>query len=100
MTAVLIDRLNNVLFRYLGANPNAFEILDVNKKFDTLHKNNSNKLERLIFDDEVGHPSSEGLAVIACLLQEWLEEHNLAKHTSAFYNYKNVRKKSVNQIIC
>lgn len=38
MTAVLIDRLNNVLFRYLGANPNAFEILDVNKKFDTLHK--------------------------------------------------------------
>ncbi|HQC54789.1 MAG TPA: GDSL-type esterase/lipase family protein [Clostridia bacterium] len=98
MTAVMIDRLNNVLYRYLESNPNAFEILDVNKKFDTLHKSNPNKLERLIFNDEVGHPSSEGLAVIACLLQEWLEEHNLAEHTSAFNNYKNVRKNQLNRL--
>lgn len=97
MTAVLMDRLNNVLFRYLEANPNAFEILDVNKKFDTLHKNDSEKLERLICDDD-GHPSNEGHAVIACLLQEWLENNNLAKRSSAFYNYKDLRKKQLTRL--
>jgi lysophospholipase L1-like esterase len=97
MTTVLMDRLNNVLFRYLKANPNAFEILDVNKKFDTLHKNDSEKLERLICDDD-GHPSNEGRAVIACLLQEWLENNNLATHASAFYNYKDLRKKQLTRL--
>lgn len=97
MTSVLMDRLNNVLFRYLEANPNAFEILDVNKKFDTLHKNDSEKLERLICDDD-RHPSNEGRAVIACLLQEWLENNNLATHSSAFYNYKDLRKKQLTRL--
>jgi lysophospholipase L1-like esterase len=97
MTALLIDRLNNVLHNYLKANPNAFKILDVNKRFDTLHKASSGKLNRLICDDD-GHPSNEGHAAIACLLQEHLENAKLAKHSYAFANFKSLRKKQLTRL--
>lgn len=38
------------------------------------------------------------ILIIAYLLREWLEEHKLAKHTSAFYNYKNVRKNQLTRL--
>jgi lysophospholipase L1-like esterase len=87
---LLINRMNDVLFTYIRNNPGAFIILDVNAKFDALYRADSSRLDRLIYNDCV-HPSSEGHAVIACLLQEKLEDLGLADHDYAMANYKSLR---------
>lgn len=75
----LLDKLNGVLFDYLKEHPGAFHIADVNAEFERLYKQDNNRLERLIYDDSI-HPSSEGHAVIADVIQAKLVELGLVKN--------------------
>ena len=97
IAGLLINRLNNVLYRYLVLHPGAFSILDVNGKFDGLYRADSNRLDRLIYPDCV-HPSNEGHAVIAGLLQEKLEDLGIADHDYAIANYKTLRKDQLDRL--
>lgn len=90
MGAVLINRMNDVLFTYLKENPGAFYIADVNAKFDALYQKEPTRLKRLIYNDSI-HPSNEGHAVIAAVLQEKLEDLGIADHDYAIGNYKELR---------
>lgn len=97
IAGLLINRMNNVLYRYLVYNPGQFSIIDVNAKFDGLYRADVNRLDRLIYPDCV-HPSNEGHAVIAGLLQEKLEDLGIADHDYAIANYKTLRKEQLDRL--
>lgn len=97
MAGLLINRLNNVLYRCHAAHPDDFEIIDVNGKFDALHRADENRLDRLIYPDFI-HPSNEGHAVIASVIQQRLEELGIADHDYALKNYKELRKEQLDRL--
>ena len=97
IAGLLINRLNGVLYDYLKYHPGDFTILDVNGKFDALYRADTARLDRLIYEDCI-HPSNEGHAVIACLLQEKLEDLGIADHDYAIANYKELRKEQLERL--
>lgn len=97
MAGLLINRLNNVLYRCKAAHPEDFAIIDVNGKFDALYKADENRLKRLIYPDCV-HPSNEGHAVIASVLQQKIEELGIANHDYALQNYKKLRTEQLDRL--
>ena len=98
IAGLLINRLNNVLRKYSAEHPGEILILDVNDKFDQLYRAGGNaKLDRLIFSDDI-HPSDEGHATIAALLQEMLETMGYANHDEAIANYKILCKNRLKRL--
>lgn len=85
----LLNRLNDVLYRYLVQHPYKFFIADVNAKFDYAYRKGPQYLERYMYADCV-HPSNEGHAAIFSVLQTVLEQLGLADHDRALQNYKDL----------
>lgn len=83
----LLDRLNDVLRRYLASHPGRFYIADVNRTFDLAHQQSEEKLIRYMYSDCV-HPSNEGHAAIFATIQTVLEEIGKADHDTAIQNYR------------
>lgn len=92
----LVDALNQTLYEYLEEHPNAFEVLDVNKKFNDLYNANHKHLETLIYEDGV-HPSNEGHSYIASALQSKLQELGFASK-DAIANYKTLVTDRLNRL--
>lgn len=90
MGATLLNRMNDVIFAYNKEHPEAYHIADVNAEFDALYKNDKTRLERLIYSDSI-HPSNEGHAIIAGVLQKKFEELGISDHDYAINNYKELR---------
>lgn len=83
----LLNRLNDVLYRYLIAHPYKFYIADVNSKFNYAYQQGVEYLDRYMYADCV-HPSNEGHAAIFTTIQTVLEQIGLADHNKAIANYK------------
>lgn len=86
----LLTRLNNVIYQYQVENPGAYEIIDVYTKFNRIYEESRAEGIRLFYGDWL-HPSNEGHAVMADLLQKKLEELGLADADNAVARYKRLR---------
>lgn len=91
---IILDRLNAVISDYLEAHPDTYYIIDSNSEFERIYQEDSQRGQDLIFCDCI-HPSNEGHAVLADLIQRKLEELNLADKTTAVKNYKTLRKEQL-----
>lgn len=87
----LLQRLNNVLYRYRDEHPGKIEILEVNAEFDRIHSQDPDRLKRLIYDDGI-HPTSEGHAVIADVMQKKLVELGLVEASKSESVLNEVKK--------
>lgn len=104
----LLDLLNSNLYRYLDEHPGAFEIIDVNKRFDEITKLDVNEdgevdlsgdcLGRYLIFDDWTHPSNFGHAVIADVTQEKLVELGFADEEIAIANYKQLRLEQLERL--
>jgi len=88
--ADLLTRLNNVIYQCQVENPGYFEILDVYSEFDRIYQANRTDGISLFYGDWL-HPSNEGHAVMADLLQKRLEDLGLADKDDAVARYKRLR---------
>ncbi len=88
--AELLNLLNGVARDYLTAHPGAFYITDVYAEFDRIYNEDPERGKDLIYADWV-HPSNEGHAVAADLIQEQLEELGLADKDKALRFTKYLR---------
>ncbi len=88
--ATLLNMLNGVIKDYLAANPGAFYITDVYEEFDKIYNEDPERGKALIYADWV-HPSNEGHAVAADLIQEQLEDLGLANREKALRFTKYLR---------
>lgn len=95
--AIILDKLNAIISDYLAANPGAYYIIDANAEFERIYQEDAERGERLVFVDCV-HPSNEGHAVIADLIQTKLEELKLTNKKTAIKNYKELRKEQVQRL--
>ena len=86
--ARLVGRLNKIIYDYLDDHPNAYEIIDAYTAFDERYTEEF--CGHLIYGDWL-HPSNEGHAVIANLIQEKLEEKGLADPQKAVSRDKAMR---------
>lgn len=92
--AELISKLNGVIFEYLEEHPDAFYVIDAFAEFARISDEEEARGRRLIYPDWV-HPSNEGHAVMADLIQTKLEELGLADRKKAFASYQKFRKKQL-----
>lgn len=95
--AILLDRLNNVIFDYLAEHSGAYIIVDVKAEFERIYQENPVRGAGLVFVDSI-HPSNEGHAVIADLNQAKLESLKLADNKTAVDNYKALRKEQLGRL--
>lgn len=86
----LLAVITEVIQEYQEDNPDTIHMLDVAKRFDELYEQDIERGERFIAVDGI-HPSSEGHAVIAEVLQEKLIELGLADREGSLENYKQIR---------
>lgn len=86
----ILNILNNVIYDYLEANPNAYYIVDVSTAFDTIYNADHARGNSLFYNDWV-HPSNHGAAVIADTIQKKLEDLGLANKEDAVIRYKLLR---------
>lgn len=86
----LIDKLNGVMRDYLADNPDSFHIIDAYEAFGAISDEDEERGRRLIYPDWI-HPSNEGHAVMADLIQDKLEELGLADKADALAQYKEMR---------
>lgn len=94
---LLLQGLNSVIYDYLKNNPGAFEVIDVYTAFDNLYKEDYNEGIRLIYGDWL-HPSNEGHAVIANLIQLKLEELGISNKSEAVSKYKVLRNQQLDRL--
>ncbi len=92
--AILLDRLNAIITDYLAAHSNAYIIIDVKTEFERIYQEDAARGAGLVFVDSI-HPSNEGHAVIADLIQSKLETLKLAKSKLAVPNYQALRKEQL-----
>ncbi len=94
----MIHEINKILTDYLtknttvdknGVETKPFELIDVYSTFESIYETDYTRWERLFCEDGV-HPSSEGHALIAEVLQKKLEELSFAA-PSAFHSYKQIK---------
>ncbi|NCA67929.1 MAG: SGNH/GDSL hydrolase family protein, partial [Clostridia bacterium] len=95
--AIILNRLNSIISDYLTENPGAYYIIDANSEFERIYQEDSARGEELVFVDCI-HPSNEGHAVIADLIQSKLEELKLAKKKTAVKNYKELRIEQLDRL--
>lgn len=86
----LIEKLNGVMRDYLAENPGSFHIIDAYAAFAAISDADEERGKRLIYPDWI-HPSNEGHAVMADLIQDKLEELNLADKNTALTYYRQMR---------
>ncbi len=94
---IILDRLNDIISDYLEQNPGAYYIIDARAEFERIYQEDPSRGERLVFVDSI-HPSNEGHAVIADLIQTKLESLKLAKQKTAVKNYKELRKEQLQRL--
>lgn len=93
----LLQFLNGIIYDYLEQNPGAFEIIDVYTAFDNLYKEDYSKGIALLYKDWL-HPSNEGHALIANLIQSKIEELNLVSKQRAVTAYKAMRIEQIERL--
>jgi lysophospholipase L1-like esterase len=87
---IYIDMLNDIIIDYLEEHPGAYHILDAAKAFEDIYIEDKVRAGNLLFKDAL-HPSNEGHAVMAGVIQQKLEELGLANREKALANYKTLR---------
>lgn len=97
LAGVVLARLNGVISDYLKDHPGAFYIIDACAEFQRIYDKNPTRGKALIFGDFV-HPSIEGHAVMADLIQAKLEELGLAKAAPALRRYKTLKKQQLKDL--
>lgn len=90
LLGVAVSMVNASMHAYLKEHPGSYYILDAYAKFDEVFAEDEELGKHLIFVDAV-HPSAEGHAVMADLMQDKLEELGLANVKFALANYKKMR---------
>lgn len=93
----LLNRLNSVIYDYLDKHPDAFEVIDAYTAFDNKYKENCDEGVALIYDDWL-HPSNEGHAVMASLIQDKLISLGLARKRPALRQYKKIRNEQLERL--
>ncbi|NCA91710.1 SGNH/GDSL hydrolase family protein [bacterium] len=88
--ATLLNMLNGIIRDYLASHPGAFYITDAYAEFDRIYNEDPERGKDLIYADWV-HPSNEGHAVMADIIQEQLEELGLADKEKAIRFTKYLR---------
>lgn len=73
-----------------------FEIIDVYAAFENIYEDDHDRWQRLFCEDGV-HPSGEGHAILAELLQDKLASHGLAA-PNALYQYKKQKVSQLNRL--
>lgn len=86
----LLDFLNSIIYDYLEQNPDAYEVIDVYTAFDNVYNEDYEEGVALIYGDWL-HPSNQGHALMANLIQAKLEELELANNKYAVSKYKTLR---------
>lgn len=86
----VLSMLNGIISDYLEEHPDEFYIIDAYTEFDRIYKEDNERGKALIFSDDV-HPTIEGQAVMADLIQAQLEELVLADKKSAVKKYQELR---------
>lgn len=90
LSGIIIDKLNDIISNYLIDNPNEFIIIDANSAFEEIYQEDAERGKRLIFSDDV-HPTDEGHAIMAELIQKELLNLDLANKKSAIKEYKSIK---------
>lgn len=93
----LLSIITEVIQEYQADHPNTIHMLDVAKRFDELYTQDIQRGERFIAVDGI-HPSSEGHAIIAEVLQEKLIELGLADKDNSLAKYKGIRLKQLERM--
>ncbi|MFA5449126.1 MAG: SGNH/GDSL hydrolase family protein [Clostridia bacterium] len=96
-TVLIGDLLNGIVYDYLEEHPGAYEVIDVYTAFDNIYKKNYTDGISLFYKDWM-HPSNEGHAVIAGLIQAKLEELGLANKDFALERYKKLRTEQTDRL--
>lgn len=97
LTDSLLLELNGIVYDYLEENPGAYHITDVAEAFNDIYKVDRDRNADLFYNDGV-HPSNEGHAVIAGVIQRKLEELGLSNANKAFKNYKKLRAEETDRL--
>lgn len=97
--ARLITKLNGIIYDYLADNPGAYEIIDVYTSFDNLYNENYEKGTALLYGDWL-HPSNQGHALMAKLIQDKLVSLGLADNGFALTRYKTLRLEQLERLYC
>lgn len=91
LAAVLLNKINGILDKYLESNPGAFHIIDSYTEFEKIYNADKERGINLIFPDGI-HPSNEGHAVLADITQHKLEELGLVTDKKgAVKRYRQLR---------
>ncbi len=93
----LLQCLNSVIYDYLEEHPAAFEVIDAYTAFEEIYNDSYADGVALFYGDWL-HPSNEGHAVIADLLQDKLEALGLAKAKLALSKYKKLRLEQLSRL--
>ncbi len=97
MAGEILAKLNGIIHDYLAENPGAYHIIDACAEFQRIYDIDQERGKALIFGDYV-HPSNEGHAVMADLIQAKLEELGLAKAAPALRRYKKLRNQQIKEL--
>ncbi|HHT83862.1 MAG: SGNH/GDSL hydrolase family protein [Christensenellales bacterium] len=97
LTHKVLQRLNAVIRDYLEQNPGSFHIIDAYEEFENIYRQNPDRGRRLISIDCI-HPSSEGHGIMACLIQNKLQELGLANKDKALKKYKYTKKDQLRRL--
>ncbi len=87
---VMLSSLNAAVYDYDKEHPGAITVVDVNKRFDEIYKEDPALGKELLYNDGV-HPSNEGHAVIAELYLEKFIEWGYVEEKDAVRRYKALR---------
>lgn len=88
--SAMLAELNGIIFDYLAEHEGAYVVIDAEAEFDRIFSEDEERGKGLLYKDGV-HPSNEGHAVIADLIQRALEKAGLADEATALANYKKLR---------
>lgn len=87
---VAVTMVNAAMHDYLDEHPGSFYIIDAQAEFDRVFAIDEELGKQLIFVD-AAHPSAQGHAVMADMIQAQLEELGLANGKTALAKYKKMR---------
>lgn len=95
--AELITKLNGIVYDYLDAHPGAYEVIDVYNAFNDIYNRDYEDGVALFYGDWL-HPSNEGHGVMADLIQNKLEQKELADKKFAVTRYKTLRTEQIERL--
>lgn len=98
LASELLVRLDSIVPNYLDEHPDdKIHVIDAYSAFDRIFNSDPERGKRLIFVDGV-HPSNEGHAVLAGLIQDKLVELGLANAKDGLKSYKQLRTEQVDRL--